>query len=178
MEDVEQMIHIRNNYHNYVGLKCECGTIFWADIGEDDDQIYWAVKCFKCSKRYWLDDSSSLRDSLDKEWLEKYDMDLDKILVSKELAEHNLCDSSAEVPKCLAKLLPQLSSQSECSKVKDGYEEIPIKEFNDFCRKKEFSEGPFVSTFGDGYGEPYNPNRDVWGTLKSGRKVCAVKKDS
>jgi hypothetical protein len=54
-------------------------------------------------------------------------------------------------------------------------EKIPIELFDDLCRRKQFSDGPHVSTFGDGPGEPYMPVRRVWGTLKDGRKVESEK---
>lgn len=58
----------------------------------------------------------------------------------------------------------------------DGYTTIDIGEFDRLARKREFADGPHVSTFGDGPGEPYNPDREVWGTLKDGRKVKSVKR--
>jgi len=48
---------------------------------------------------------------------------------------------------------------------------IPISEFNDLARARKFKEGPFKDSFGDGYGEPYNPNRAVWGVLEDGTAV-------
>jgi hypothetical protein len=53
---------------------------------------------------------------------------------------------------------------------------ILIKEFDKLCKEKKFKEGPFIETFGDGYGEPYNPNRYVKGVLKNNKKVWSVKK--
>lgn len=44
-------------------------------------------------------------------------------------------------------------------------------EFDKHCCDEAFSDGPFCDTFGDGYGEPYNPNRQVFGVLKDGRGV-------
>ena len=52
---------------------------------------------------------------------------------------------------------------------------LPIGEFDDLARAGGFEEGPFVSNFGDGYGEPYMPVRIVCGTLKGGEEVWAVK---
>lgn len=37
----------------------------------------------------------------------------------------------------------------------------------------DFADGPFRDSFGDGYGEPYNPYRQAFGTLKDGRGVYA-----
>lgn len=56
------------------------------------------------------------------------------------------------------------------------FEELPIAEFDQLARTKQFAEGPHISTFGDGYGEPYQPERNVWGKLKDGRNVRSVKK--
>lgn len=50
-------------------------------------------------------------------------------------------------------------------------EQIPIAEFDRLARAKQFADGPFIDSFGDGHGEPYNPYRKVWGTLKDGREV-------
>lgn len=58
----------------------------------------------------------------------------------------------------------------------DGYETLTIEEFDALTRAGEFADGPYVSTFGDNHGEPYCPNKRVWGTLKDGRKVCSEKK--
>jgi hypothetical protein len=52
------------------------------------------------------------------------------------------------------------------------YEYIPIDEFNDMARQPElWSDGPYVETFGSGYGDPYNPHREVRGILKTGRAI-------
>lgn len=52
---------------------------------------------------------------------------------------------------------------------------IPRAEFDRQARAHEFNEGPYVSSFGDGYGEPYVPHskRNVWGRLVDGSKVWA-----
>lgn len=49
---------------------------------------------------------------------------------------------------------------------------IPRAEFDDLARDKAFDIGPFISGFGDGYGDPYIPprNRNVWGRLKSSKE--------
>ena len=44
-------------------------------------------------------------------------------------------------------------------------------EFDRLCEDGQFSDGPFKSGFGDGHGEPYNPYRQAFGTLKDGRVV-------
>lgn len=48
---------------------------------------------------------------------------------------------------------------------------VPKKEFDVLMNEPGFVDGPFVETFGDGYGEPYNPNRQAFGELKDGRGV-------
>jgi hypothetical protein len=52
---------------------------------------------------------------------------------------------------------------------------IPRDLFDHLARAKQFKTGPFISSFGDGPGEPYVPykNRSVWGVLKDGREVRA-----
>ena len=55
------------------------------------------------------------------------------------------------------------------------YEQVSIADFDTLARKKKFSDGPHISTFGDGYGEPYQPERPVWGQLKDGRKIRSIK---
>lgn len=54
------------------------------------------------------------------------------------------------------------------------YEKIPIDEFNKLASTAVWREGPVVSTFGDAYGQPYQPHRRVWGTLADGRRVESV----
>lgn len=50
---------------------------------------------------------------------------------------------------------------------------VTKEEFNQLARQKQFKEGPFQDSFGDGYGEPYNPNRQVFGSLDDGRIIFA-----
>lgn len=45
------------------------------------------------------------------------------------------------------------------------------KEFDKLAREKMFESGPLVDTFGDGYGEPYNPYRQAFGILNDGKGV-------
>jgi|SRR3989344_5033697 len=55
---------------------------------------------------------------------------------------------------------------------------IEKSEFDSFFDRKEFADGPFRETFGDNYGEPYNPNRQAFGKLKDGRIVyCQLSKN-
>lgn len=56
------------------------------------------------------------------------------------------------------------------------YERIPIAEFDRLAREKQFADGPYIDTFGDDYGEPYNPVLRVIGTLKDGRRVESEKR--
>lgn len=46
-------------------------------------------------------------------------------------------------------------------------------EFDRLCDDDQFQLGPYLNSFGDGYGEPYNPNREAGGILKDGRVVWA-----
>lgn len=50
-------------------------------------------------------------------------------------------------------------------------EKLSIEEFDKLAREKRFRDGPYIDTFGDGYGEYYVPVRRVWGTLDDGREV-------
>jgi hypothetical protein len=58
--------------------------------------------------------------------------------------------------------------------IKRTHTKLSQKEFDEHAKEKNFEEGPLIETFGDGYGEPYNPNRLVFGTLKGGEKVYAI----
>ena len=51
--------------------------------------------------------------------------------------------------------------------------EIAKAEFDALMDSKQFASQPILNTFGDGYGEPYRPNRQAGGTLKDGRVVWA-----
>jgi hypothetical protein len=55
----------------------------------------------------------------------------------------------------------------------DRMEELSLDEFHQLMRDSRFTKGPFKDSFGDGYGEPYNPQRQVFGQLKDGRFVYA-----
>ncbi len=49
--------------------------------------------------------------------------------------------------------------------------------FDEHYRNKDFVKGPFNDTFGDNYGEHYNPNRQAFGRLKDERIVyCELSK--
>lgn len=56
-----------------------------------------------------------------------------------------------------------------------SHDPIDIEKFDQHARNGDFAEGPWKDSFGDGYGDPYQPHRTVWGTLKDGRKVRSVK---
>lgn len=50
--------------------------------------------------------------------------------------------------------------------------EMTREEFNKLV-EDGFKDGPWMETFGDGYGEPYNPHRQAYGVTKDGRGVYA-----
>ena len=52
-----------------------------------------------------------------------------------------------------------------------GYDYIPRAEFDEQAKQGGFRDGPCRDSFGDGYGEPYNPNRQAFGILRNGRAV-------
>lgn len=43
--------------------------------------------------------------------------------------------------------------------------------FDEFFRKKKFSDGPYEDSFGDNPEDPYNPDRQAFGTLDNGEVV-------
>lgn len=57
----------------------------------------------------------------------------------------------------------------------DNAVEILRRAFDDLACAGRFADGPWISTFGDGPGEPYVPHRlrKVWGRLDDGRVVWA-----
>ena len=48
---------------------------------------------------------------------------------------------------------------------------ISKKEFDKLALAGDFDDGPHRDTFGDGYGEPYYPYRQAFGTLNPGDGV-------
>ncbi len=48
---------------------------------------------------------------------------------------------------------------------------IGKQEFDSHFHQGEFSDGPYRDNFGSGDGEPYNPNRQAFGKLKTGLVV-------
>ena len=59
--------------------------------------------------------------------------------------------------------------------LKPEFKPINIEAFDKLARNRKFKDGPYQDSFGDGYGEPYRPERRVWGTLKNGDKVESTK---
>ena len=49
--------------------------------------------------------------------------------------------------------------------------EITKAEFDSHGESEAFAVGPYIETWGDGYGEPYNPYRQAFGKLRDGRVV-------
>lgn len=54
-------------------------------------------------------------------------------------------------------------------------EVVDIKKFDELAKNGQFIEGPFIDSFGDGYGDPYTPRRRVWGTLAGGQQIESTK---
>jgi len=69
----------------------------------------------------------------------------------------------------------ELAPRNQCRKyVREhkGIAELVIKEeFDSHCKNGDFMDGPHMDTFGNGYGDPYNPNRQAFGKLKEGKVV-------
>ena len=60
----------------------------------------------------------------------------------------------------------------------DGHMVLKKREFNCHCKAGDFEVGPHAESFGDGYGDPYNPYRQAFGRLKDGRVViCELHAD-
>lgn len=57
-------------------------------------------------------------------------------------------------------------------------EKITKDEFDQHYDEERFSDGPYQETFGNGYGEPYNPYRQAYGKLKDGRYVYCELNDT
>lgn len=75
----------------------------------------------------------------------------------------------------LQKLKLELSPRNNCKNYVQGNrgmaELLEKEEFDAHYKKKNFIEGPFKETLGDGYGEPYNPDRQAFGKLRKGLVV-------
>ena len=75
----------------------------------------------------------------------------------------------------LKELKLELAPRNQCRNYiqkNDGKAALIIKkDFDLHYKNKEFLDGPFTDTFGDCYGEPYNPNRQAFGKLKIGKVV-------
>jgi hypothetical protein len=85
---------------------------------------------------------------------------------------------SLEITKGIQKIVEQVSEfmpRHQCR----GYIEsqsgktflLTKEEFDSLFREKQFDDGPYKDNFGNGNGEPYNPNRQAFGKLKDGRIV-------
>ncbi len=87
------------------------------------------------------------------------------------------CGELADV--ALKAFVPQIEPcrqvASYSHKCETGIEYIPIELFDKYAMEEMFVDGPYLESFGDGYGEPYNPIRQVYGTLRGDRPVFSVK---
>ena len=90
--------------------------------------------------------------------------------------EYNLSETYLE------NLRIELEPRNQCRNYvqENGGKALLIKkeELDSYILKKEFLDGPYIDSFGDGYGEPYNPNRQAFGKLKNDLIVyCELSKD-
>jgi len=81
----------------------------------------------------------------------------------------------------LQELINELAPRNNCRnyiKENGGKAELlEKKEFDSYYKDKSFIDGPFKEGFGDGDGEPYNPNRQAFGKLKNKKIVyCELSK--
>jgi|SRR3989338_7945715 len=52
------------------------------------------------------------------------------------------------------------------------------QDFDSLFRNSQFDDGPYKESLGDDCGEPYNPNRQAFGTLNDGRVIyCELNPD-
>jgi len=55
---------------------------------------------------------------------------------------------------------------------------ISKEEFDKLTKEKQFRDGPYRETFGEGYGEPYNPFKQAYGQLNNENYVfCELDKE-
>ena len=66
---------------------------------------------------------------------------------------------------------PRHQCRTFCNNRTPAPKELSKAEFDAHHDAKTFIYGPFRETFGDGYGECYNPKRQAFGVLKNGDVV-------
>ncbi|NIA15160.1 MAG: hypothetical protein GWP08_13895 [Nitrospiraceae bacterium] len=77
---------------------------------------------------------------------------------------------------------PRNQCRAYCEKQLKKYpaetpQELPRAQFDRLAKAKAFADGPFKDTFGDGYGDSYNPKRQAFGRLATGAVVyCEIHK--
>ncbi len=76
-----------------------------------------------------------------------------------------------EIRELKNELAPRNQCRSYVQKKGGKAELLEKEEFDTHYKGGDFMEGPYRETFGDGYGEPYNPNRQAFGKLKKGNIV-------
>ena len=54
---------------------------------------------------------------------------------------------------------------------RDTFEWLDRAEFDRLVDESEWDQQPRMGTFGNGYGEPYRPNKPIFGILTGGRRV-------
>lgn len=78
-----------------------------------------------------------------------------------------------------AEMLREIMPRNQCRHYIGAREAVLLtkKAFDELYYAGAFAEGegPHKDNFGSGYGEPYNPDRQAFGTLKDGRIVyCEI----
>jgi len=82
-----------------------------------------------------------------------------------------------ELQELKVELAPRNQCRNYVQENRGKAELLEKEEFDSYYKKKEFIDGPFKKRFGDDYGEPYNPNRQAFGRIKSGIVVyCELSK--
>jgi hypothetical protein len=77
-------------------------------------------------------------------------------------------DTEEQMQQLKIELAPRNSCRTYAAENGGEAELVRKIEFDAYCKKKSFVDGPHRDGFGDGAGEPYNPHRQAFGKSKSG----------
>ena len=83
---------------------------------------------------------------------------------------YNLRDPEGRIIQYIEELQPRNSCRNYVLSHGGRTALIRKEDFDSHYYEKNFEDGPHREGFGDGEGEPYNPNRQAFGKLKVGTK--------
>ena len=87
----------------------------------------------------------------------------------KELKITSKVRETLKPVKALEDILPRNQCEHYIN-MRGGEATLTTKsDFDSLFRNSQFDDGPYKEPFGSDYGEPYNPNRQAFGTLNDGR---------